>query len=197
MLGVSALTPTQIIFGRLIVDFAAIVASAFAKPPHNALLLKESAEDSLKNPLMMNVRAVLFALTEALLILLIYPVLNALGFGISAAEFSSAAFITFTVCQLITFVSLASEKSIFRPGMRVSASYALFGAGLFVFISLSLLISSLGDAFGVTPLSLPAIIACAVVSLLTLALNELYKIVSGSEKLEHIKRKFPLFHKTR
>lgn len=197
IIGVNVLTPIQLIFGGLIVDFAAILASAFAKPPHNALFLKDNAEEALKNPLMMNVRATVFALTEALLILLIYPVLNALGFTISPLEFSSAAFITFSVCQLITFASLASEKSIFRPGVRVSASYALFGAGMCIFIAFALLIPSLGAVFGVTPLSLPAIIACIVVPVLTLTLNEVYKIVSGSEKLEDIKRKFPLFHKTR
>lgn len=191
IVGVSALTPVQLIFGGLMVDFAAILASAFARPSHNVLSQKDNAERLLEHPLMMNVRATLFALTEALLVLLIFPTLNSLGFTISAAEFSSTAFITFTVCQLITFASLASEKSVFRPGVRVSASYTLFGAGIVIFITLAMLIPSLGNIFGVTPLSLPAIVASAVVSLLTLALNEIYKIVAGSEKLDGIRKKFP------
>ncbi len=191
IVGVTALTPVQLIFGGLMVDFAAILASAFARPPHNILSQRDNAEKLLEQPLMMNVRATLFAMMEALLVLLIYPVLNGLGFAIGAAEFSSAAFITFTVCQLITFASLASEKSIFRPGIRVSTSYTLFGAGIVVFIALALLIPSLGNIFGVVPLSLPAIIASAIVSLLTLALNEVYKIVAGSEKLDGLRKKFP------
>ncbi len=191
VVGVTALTPVQIIFSGLIIDLAAILASAFARPSHNVLAVKDTAEQSLERPLMMNVRIALFALVQALLMLTVYPALNGLGFAIGAAEFSSAAFITFTACQLINFASLASEKSIFRPGIRVSASYTLFGAGIVAFIALAMLIPSLGSVFGIVPLSLPAIIASAVVSLLTLALNEVYKIVAGSEKLDGIRKKFP------
>lgn len=180
--GVKALTPIQLIFSGLIIDLAAILASAFAKPPYNALTMKDTAEQSLEKPLFMNLRALLFALVEALSVLMIYPVLGALGVPISAAEFSSAAFITVIICQLITFIELESEKSIFLPGLRPSFSYLCFALGSIGFIALCLLAKPIGTLFGIIPLSLPSIIAVAIGSLVTLGVNEGYKLVSGANK---------------
>ena len=182
MIGVKALTPIQLIFGGLIVDFAAILASAFAKPPYNVLSFKDNAEESLEKPLMMNVRSSLFALLQALTVLLIHPILTLVGFPIGAAEFSTAAFLAFTVCQLITFAELASERSIFLPGMRVCISYTLFAVGIIGFIALAFAVPAIGTLFDIVPLTLPSIIAAVAASLLTLTVNEIYKLVARSDK---------------
>ncbi len=181
-IGVKALTPIQLIFGGLIVDLAAILASAFAKPPYNALFLKDNAEESLEKPLFMNLRAVLFALLQALLVLLIYPILNVIGMPIPPEQFSSAAFITFIICQLITFIELESERSIFLPGLRACFSYLAFAIGAVGFIALSLAVPAVGKVFDIVPLGLPTVIAVAIVSVVTLALNEIYKLVLQSSK---------------
>lgn len=178
VLGVTTLTPIQLIFGGLIIDLAAILASAFAKPPYNALTLRDNVEESLEKPLLMNIRALLFALLQAIAVLSIHPVLNLMGFPLTGAEFTSAAFITFTVCQLITFAELASEKSVFTSGMRMSISYLLFALGVVAFLAVAILIPTVGGIFNVIPLGIPAIIACAVASALTLALNEIYKRIT-------------------
>lgn len=180
--GLKALTPIQLIFGGLIVDLAAILASAFAKPAYNCLYQKDNAEQMLDKPLMMNVSALLFAILQSVAVLLIHPILAAIGMPISAAEFSSAAFIAFCICQLITFIELEGERSIFLPGFRMSFSYVLFALGMVVFIALALLIPSLGALLDIVPLTLPATVAVAIASLITLGVNEIYKLISATSK---------------
>ncbi len=182
IIGMNVLTPMQLVFGGVIIDLAAILASAFARPSHNALSIKDNAEETLKKPLMMNIRAVAFALLQAAAIMLINPVLSLAGAPLSQAEFSSAAFLAFTVCQLITFAELASERSIFRPGTRMSVSYLFFVGGTVLFLVLAFLVPSIGSLFDVVPLSWQALIASAAVSLVTLAVNEIYKLITRPDK---------------
>ncbi len=182
IMGVKALTPVQLIFGGLMVDFAAIVASAFAKPSYNALTLKDKAEDSLKNPISMNLSSALFALFSAVTILAISPVLNLVNTGMAAAEFTTAAFITFTICQLITFAELSSQRSLFLPGIRISTSYLLFAVGVVGFLTVALLSPAVGAVFGIVRLSLPTVICIAVVSALNFAVNEIYKLILKQDK---------------
>ena len=182
MIGVKVLTPMQLIFGGLIVDLAAILSSAFAKPSFNALSLKDNAEESLKNPLMMNVRSLLFALLQAVAVLAVHPILTLMGMPLTPSEFSSMAFTAFTVCQLITFAELASEKSIFRPGIRMSLSYLFFAVGIIGFLAISLAVPSVGAIFDVVPLPLSGAVACIIISALTLAVNEIYKLITRNDK---------------
>ncbi len=178
IVGMKVLTPMQLIFGGLIIDLAAILAAAFARPPHNALTIKDNAEETLKKPLMMNIRAVAFALLQSAAILLTHPILSLAGAPLSEAQFASAAFVAFTVCQLITFAELASEQSIFKPGMRMSFSYLFFVGGTALFLALLFLIPSFGALFDVVALPWPAVIASAAASLVTLAVNEIYKLIT-------------------
>ncbi len=182
ILGTSALTPIQLIFSGLVIDLAAILASAFAKPPHNVLAVRERAEETLEKPLFMNIRAVLFALLQAISVLAMHPLLNLFGFEISPAEATSAAFVAFCATQLVTFAELASEKSIFSSGVRISVSYLLFALGVVGFTAAALLIPGIGATFGVVPLSFASAIACAAAAALTLALNEIYKRISRQER---------------
>ncbi len=182
ILGTSALTPIQLIFSGLVMDLAAILASAFAKPPHNVLAIRERADKTLEKPLFMNIRAMLFALLQAISVLAMHPLLNLLGFEISAAEATSAAFVAFCATQLVTFAELASEKSIFSSGIRISVSYLMFMLGVVGFTAAALIFPGVGATLGVVPLSIPSAIACAAAAALTLALNEIYKRISRQER---------------
>ncbi len=182
IMGAKALTPVQLLFGGLMVDFAAIVASAFARPSYNALTLKDKAEDSLKKPLSMNLSSALFALFSAVTILAIFPILNMVNTGMGRSEFSTAAFITFTLCQLITFAELSSERSLFLPGVRISMSYLLFAVGVAVFLATALLIPGVSAVFGMVKPSLPTVICIVAVTALNFAINEIYKLILRQDK---------------
>ena len=182
LLGVTALTPMQLIFGGLIVDLAAMIASAFSRPPRSVLSLRDNTEQALSKPFTVNLRAVLFAMFQAATVLAMHPIMGLLGFTFTPEQFSTAVFIAFTVCQFITFAELASERSIFRSGMRISLSFVLFFAGIAGFIALALLVPSVGDVFDTVMITPPLAIGCLVSAALTLAVNEIYKLIAGQDK---------------
>lgn len=177
VIGVTTLTPVQLIFSGLFVDFAAILASAFSKPSHNILKTPDNAENILSSPLLMNLRIAVFALVQSVTVLAVYPLLEVMGFGIAADEYTSLVFISFTLCQLITFAELASEKSIFLPGMRVSVSYLMLFAATVLFIGMLFIFPAFGTIFDVVALSAPSIIACVLCCGITLGVNEIYKVI--------------------
>lgn len=182
IIGRTALTPIQIVFSGLIIDLAAIMASAFSRPSHTALTTKDNTEEALRNPILLNISSLLFALLQAVAVLSINPILTLLGAMPTAAEFSSAAFLAFAICSFITFAELSTPHSIFTSGIRVSISYLLFSGGLIAFFALLFLIPTLGTVFDVVALKLPTIIAVAAVSIITLAVNEIFKLITNTDK---------------
>ncbi len=182
ILGIKVLTPIQIVFGGLALDLLAIIASAFSRPPHHTLSMKENAEESLKKPWFIGIKSLIFALLQAITVLAVHPILTLIGHAPSAAEFAAAAFVTFSVCQYITFISLSSERSIFLSGGRISISYMLFSGGLILFLASLFVIPPFGKIFDVCALPLPLIIAVCVVSALIFAVNEIYKIITKTNK---------------
>ena len=179
MLGTTALSPIQLVVSGLVLDLGVILASAFARPPYNALKLRDDAEDALKKPIELSVRSVLFALFTALCVLGIKPVCTLFGAPLSASQFTAAAFTAFILCQLITFAELAAERSIFLPGMRLSVSYlvvAIVSAG---FLALMFGVPSLGAIFGIVPLPVSGIVGVITAAALTLGVNEIYKAVAA------------------
>ena len=96
----------------------------------------------------------------------------------SDAEIMSVVYTSFLLFSLVTFVELASERSIFSANLRVNiifAVYILFIAG---FIALSLLVPAVGGIFGITALSPMSAVAVAVLTIITILLNEIYKLVT-------------------
>jgi len=181
-LGFTAMIPIQLVFCGLIIDLAAIIASAFTRPPNTVLSLKDNAQAAFNKPLYMNMRAVLFAAFEAALILMINPLFVRMGFAFTAEQYISIAFITFILCRLITFVELATEKSIFRSGLRMSFSFLMFWILVTGFIAAALAFPSVGGVFGVVSLTRELTAASAVVGLLVLAIHEIFKLIVGQDK---------------
>ena len=179
--GISVLSPEQLIFGGLMVDFAAVVSIAFSKPPHDALSLKDDAEQALDRPLT-NLRPVLYALFEAVALLTVSPIFRRAGLSLPADEYSSLAFITFIIFQLITLTELASDRSVFSANLRINTIYAIFVLALAGFIAAGIIFPAFGNVFGITALSVPSIIACALLSVLTMALHEVYKLITNKKK---------------
>ncbi len=180
VLGQSALSPIQLIFSGLIVDLAAILASAFAKPPYNSLILRDDAEAALEKPFELLLKSVSFALLGAIGVHAISPICSLFGYTLSESVFNSTAFVALLVFQLITFASLASERSIFRPGMRLSVSYLLFALVLSLFVTSAFVFPAVGKLFGIVALPIASIIGIAAIGILTLAVNEIYKLIVES-----------------
>ncbi|MBE6612853.1 MAG: cation-transporting P-type ATPase [Ruminococcaceae bacterium] len=182
ILGITALTPMQIVVSGLVLDLGAILASAFAKPPYNSLILRDDAEEQLERPFFLFARSMLFALFGALCILAIGPILALSGHPLDGPSLSAVSFFAMMACQLITFASLAAEQSLFKPGMRMSVSYLLLTLAVAAFAALSLVFPEFGAIFDIVPIGVPGFIGIASAAVLTLAVNEIYKLVSKRAK---------------
>lgn len=175
---ISFLGAEQLVFSGLIVDFFAVISAAFAKPPHDALTLDTNVEALLDRPLTQNIRSIVFALFETILLMSVTQIPKRIGLEISDAEIMSVVYISFLLFSLVSFIELASERSIFSANLRVNiifAVYILFIAG---FIALSLLVPAVGGIFGITALSPISAVAVAVLTIITILLNEIYKLVT-------------------
>ncbi len=177
-IGTSILTPIQLLVSGLALDFIAVIAAAFSKPPHDALTLRDDAEEILTAPLVKHVRTVVFALCQTSATLLVPLVCRLIGKPISAAEFGSVVFLTLTICQLVTLLELESEKSLFRTNLRLNLVWLTYIAGLAGLIALSLLVPPIGAFCGVVKLPPAPAIATAVVPALMVLLYELYKLAA-------------------
>ncbi len=178
ILGINALTPIQLIFSGLVLDLAAIVSSAFSKPPYSVLSLRNETEKSLEKPLAMNVRSCMFALIEAVVILVTHPILTGIGVTFTPEQFISASFIAFIACRFITFIELATEKSIFRSELRIGMSFVMFLLGLCVFTAVSLIFPGFGTVLNIVRLPLALTVSTIAVAASILVMHEAYKQVS-------------------
>lgn len=175
--GVSTLNPVQLCYGGLIIDFAAVVCAAFSKPPHDALSIRDDAEQALDKFWIVNLRPILFALFEAVMILLLPTIVNLIGSSLKPDEYMTICFISFTICQLINLTEYASDRSIFAANLRLNIIYSLFILALIGTIAVGLLFPAAGEVLGIVKLGLIPSICCAAVPLLMLGLHELYKII--------------------
>ncbi len=178
-LGFNALTPIQLAVSGLALDFTAILASAFAKPSHNALFLDDNAEKALQKPLTLFVRSLLFSLFGAVSLLAIRPVAALFGTPMSDDVFGSTVFLALLLCQLVTFAELAADRSLFLPGFRPCASYGILFLGAVCFIAACLIFPTFGAIFDVSSVGMAGWIGIAACTLLTFAVNEVFKLVTS------------------
>ncbi len=178
--GSMTLDAVKICFGGLIVDFAAVLCTAFAKPPHDALTAPVKTEEALAHPLSMNLRPIIFALVQAALMLAVKPISSAVGAPMTSLELATVSFIAFTACQLVTLVEYASERSIFSANLRLNTILVGFIALLGGTIAAGLTLESVGNLLGMVALRPIHAIFAAAVPLFVLAMHEIYKLIAGT-----------------
>ena len=175
--GMEALNPVQLCYGGLIIDFAAVICAAFSKPPHDALSIHDDAEKALDKFWIVNLRPILFALFEAVMMLLTPLIVNIFNIVLNSTDFMSVCFISFSLCQLINLIEYASDRSIFSANLRLNIISSLFALVLLGTIAAALLFPAFGSIIGVVRLGLIQSICCVIVPILVLCLHEVYKLV--------------------
>ncbi|MBQ8510743.1 MAG: cation-transporting P-type ATPase [Clostridia bacterium] len=175
--GMRALTPVQILFGGLILDFTAIIVTAFSRPPHDALTMRDDAQQALAHPFVTSLRPMLFALFQAAITMAAPKVMELCGWEVNAGRFSTIAFVAFTICQLITLAELASDRSLFSANLRLSLVSVCYVIGVVGLLAAILAIPQAAAAFGCSTLRLADGIAVAAICVLVLAVHEVYKLI--------------------
>ncbi len=181
VLGFTALTPPQILFCGLVLDFAAMIIIAFEKPDGSLLRASTKISEKLAKPLMMNLFSALIGVLWAIItaISVLYMVQHNL-LDINAVP--ACSFISFILTQLAMLNECKREQSMFDRNMRINGAYVALLLILVLFFLSIFLIPSVGKWFSIVPLSIYgvccAVLPCVIVTLF----YEVYKLLGGRDE---------------
>ena len=179
--GEPMLTPAQILFCGLIVDFAAILITAFERPSNDILKQHEDTERKLRHPLISNPQSILFGLFWAAVTVLAVRLLSDYGIIVSESERYALVFFSFILTQLITLGESIRERSLFVPNIRLNGVFLLTLTLIAAFVAGCSLLPGIGMLFGISALpSGPIWGAIAAIPVIMLAIYEIHRLVAGS-----------------
>jgi len=176
LLGFTALTPPQILFCGLVLDFAAMIIIAFEKPDHTLLGAPSKISDKLSRPFFKNLFSAMIGLFWAIVTAL--SVLYMVQYGlVDTSAIPTCCFVSFILTQIAMLNECKREQSIFDRNIRVNGAYVVLLSVLIVFFLLIFLVPAVGELFAIVPLSIygvcGAILPCVVVTLVC----EVYKML--------------------
>lgn len=173
--GADLLTPAQILFCGLIIDFAVVLVIAFQPASLDILSQKENTEERLERPLLHNFRPMIFGLFWGVISLAAPLVLSFFGKEITGASLTSLVFISFVLTQLVVACEIIYEDSLFNRGHRINRVLGFLWLGCVLMFAFMLIFPKFGGLFGVSRISLPQWGCALCVPLLMLCIYELYK----------------------
>lgn len=188
------LTPVQVLFSGLIIDFAAVFTIAFQPPSTHVLKYRQDVDKKLKRPFFSNIRYVIFGLLWALALVFSPYILNAAGFVFADGELVSASFLGFMITQFFVMSEIKREHSIFDPNIRFSAASVLIVLLCVAFALVSVFVPAFGALFGIKLIGSAAALAMLIPPALMVIVLEIDKILRGysriSKYLEKLVSKF-------
>jgi len=182
VLGESLMSPAQILFCRLVVDFLAIMIIAFERPNFDILYKRDEAENKLGQPLRSNPQSIILGLFWAVAALLTARLMVSLGVISGAEQISTCIFLSFIFSQIVALNESMKEKSIFIPNITINTVYLLSIVFIALFILLSFVFPGFGAFFGIAFIPSAAWIGILAVPALLLIVCEIYKIIVGLNK---------------
>lgn len=181
-------TPLQILFCGLIVDFAAVMVIAFERPSRSILTQKNEAEEALRHPLLRNADLLLYAILWSGASILLPIVLNHFFLTASFSQYSTLVFLSYLIGQVIALCEIKRDGSLFKNSISLNRILALLIIFLAFFIFLILKWPALGALFGVITLSLPIAMTLPVIPLLLLLTFEIGKLLGNAPAVLREKR---------
>ena len=176
--GTEFLTPVQIVFLGLIIDFGVVVSIAFRRPPADILTQRENTEEMLSKPFASIMKILAFGLVWGLAAIASPLALSLTGAELSGSQLRSLIFISFILTELVVACEVMTYRSLFAlRGRRINRPMAFMWLGAVAFIALGVLFPPFGMRFGLVMLT-PLEWGCAfIVPGLMLILYEVYKLV--------------------
>lgn len=170
------MSPAQIIFTGLIVDFAAVMIIAFERPSHDILRLEENTSGSLSRPLAHNITCVAFGLFWAGAGIAAPLLADATVFALEPAQTGAAVFIGFLLAQAVVLSETMKSGSVFMPNVKFNFIYAGVIGALIAFVAVAML-TPLGQAFGITVLPVAGWLCALIPPAVLLLVYEIYKVL--------------------
>ncbi len=176
--GVVLLTPLQLLFSGLVLDFGAVLVIAFERPSNYILSLKTENEDRLRRPLLSNFEYILFGLLWAAVTVFSPLVFRLTGHVLSSEQVTSAVFVSFTLTQLAALSEIKRDKSIFRSLTFNSIHLLYIGVTAAVLIA-GQLYQPFGKLFGMVMPDLKCLAISLFFPVFTIIAAELYRLISS------------------
>jgi Ca2+-transporting ATPase len=181
LLGFTALTPPQILFCGLVIDFAAMIIIAFERADHSALGNGTTVNEKLKKPMSRNVDSVLAGLLWVVLMLL--SILYMFRYRLIVADqIPTCCFIGLLLSQLSILNACKQEKSIFDRNVVVNGAYLTMLAVLIIFFVLVFLLPPFGGLFGVRGISIFAFCGAAFPTIAITLFFEVQKRINNHKE---------------
>jgi len=176
-LGITTLTPPQILFCGLVMDFAALIIIAFEKPDTSMLGSAFRITERLEKPFVHNILSLLVGVAWAVLTL--FTVLFAVKYRLMSPEqISVGCFLSFLLTQIAVLNECKRERSAFDRNVRVNGAYLAMLGVLAVFLTVIFLLPGIGKLFSVVPLTAFGLCAALVPALAITLCYEFYKLIS-------------------
>ncbi len=168
LLGFTALTPPQILFCGLVLDFAAMIIIAFEKPDYTLLGAPSKISDKLSRPFVKNLFSAIVGLFWA--VVTAVSILYMVQYGlVDASAIPTCCFVSFILTQIAMLNECKREQSVFDRNVRVNGAYVVLLSVLVIFFLLIFLVPAVGELFAVLPLSIygvcGSILPCVAVTL--------------------------------
>ncbi len=178
--GVELLTPVQILFCGLIVDFLAVIIIAFEKPSHDMLYLDSISSERLLSPLRSNISSVILGVIWSVLAYYIPIFLRQYGIIQSDIQASTCVFLLFIITQIFVLIESKKEKSLFILNVKLNRMFVSVVVSLAILLLLVFVISPLAALFNVTSIPLLAWCGVLITPVTVLIIYEIYKLISNS-----------------
>ena len=176
------MSPVQILFTGLIIDFLAIIVTAFEKPTLDTVKSDTDAVSVFTKPFSSSLRYLLFGLFWAFSTIVIPKTFFLVGFIGTPSEMSTCVFLSFIFTEIIVMTENIRDKSIFTGSFRLNRAYLSTLVFVIVFTLVTLLIPAVGRLFDVSPISPMGLLSVFIVPLMNFAVHEINKLVEQKRK---------------
>ena len=174
------LTPPQVLFCGLIIDFLALIVIAFEKPSYR-LLESDVDRERLRHPIGKNPMAIFCGvLWAALTVAVIYLMVR---FKIiSSVSVYTCTFLIFAVSQLTVLLEYKLDRGYFGGDVRFNGAHLALILFVALFFAASFIVPGIGAAFGISGIQAAALPGVLIVPVLIFTVCEIAKFISGERK---------------
>ncbi len=175
----NVLTPVQILFGGLIFDFLSVLVVAFTRPGLSTFDDYNSARTEMKKLPRFILRNALFGIFWAAMTIFVPLIMTRMGYAVEGISLTTAAFMSFSLLQLIVLCEIKRYDSIFKvSAFNINPMYVLTCFTVFVVMLIGFVSGKIGNVFGLLLPGKYALIATGIIVVTVLCLHELYKYIS-------------------
>ncbi len=175
------MSPVQILFTGLAVDFSAVLIIAFERPGLKILLCRENTEGALLRPFRGGLHLMLFALFSAVCTVAL-PRLAA-AFGVIGGDaISTVVFIGILFSQVMVLCEIKKDSGLFVADFAVNRLFLLLVLLLAVTLAAGMLLPGFGVLLGLSVMDYRAWCVTLLLPILTVIPFEIYKAVTKGRK---------------